>query len=317
MKISYFLPSKVVTNEELIEKFPNKNAQQIENKIGFIERRKAGEHEFVSDLATSAAKNLFAEYGINISEIDFLILCSQTPDFNIPSTSSIVQDKLKLNKQIGCLDIIQGCTGFIYSLAVSKALVTSKLAKNILLITSETYSKHISSTDFGNNAIFGDGAAAILFTQENKFNVGEFVFGNDGGGAFDLFSNKNSFNKNNAIDVKDALYMNGPEIFNFTINIIEKLFIDILDKNGCQKEEIDYFVFHQANSFILKHLNKILDVPNEKMIFNSTRFGNTVSSSIPISLKTMMIDGFDLRDKSIMLIGFGVGLSWGGTIIKF
>ena len=184
--ISYYLPEQIVTNEQIVKEFPEWTVEKINNKIGIKERRIAGSNETASDLAINAANKLFANENINKNSIDFLIFCTQTPDYILPTTACIIQEQLGLNTSIGAIDINQGCSGWIYGIAVAKGLILGGLAKNVLLLTAETYSKHIHPKDKGNRTIFGDGAAATLLSTEGIAEIGNFVFGTNGKGAENL-----------------------------------------------------------------------------------------------------------------------------------
>ena len=164
--ISYYLPEKVVTNEQLVEEFPEWSVEKIAKKIGINERHLAADDETAGDMALKAAEKLIAENNLNRNEIDFVLLCTQSPDYFLPSTSCIIQSKLGLSTKCGAFDFNLGCSGYEYGLAVAKGLLVSGIAKNILLLTAETYNKHIHPKDKGNRTIFGDGASASLISTE-------------------------------------------------------------------------------------------------------------------------------------------------------
>ena len=172
--ISYCLPSKVITNEDLEKEFPDWSSEKIGKKIGIFERHIVAENELSSDLGIAAAERLFDEYRINPKDIDFLLFCTQSPDYFLPTTSCLMQTKLGLSTSCGALDYNLGCSGFIYGLALAKSLVISGIANNVLLITAETYSKFIHKNDKGNKAIFGDAAAATLISSSGKAEIGIF-----------------------------------------------------------------------------------------------------------------------------------------------
>lgn len=330
-KIGYYLPEDILTNNELSNLYPNWNPEKILNKTGIRERHISKNDETALDMAEKAALNLFKEYDIQRNEIEFIILCTQSPDYFLPTTACLLQERLHIPSHSGALDINLGCSGFIYGLALSKGLIISGICKNVLLVMSETYSKHIHPLDKSTRTIFGDGAAAVLVEPSNNLysKVGEFVFGTDGKGANNLIvpagglrlppSNKTSIEEEDEdgnIRSKNNLYMNGPEIFNFTIEVIPRLVDDTLKKNNLKKEDIDFFVFHQANKYILEFLRKKLKIPSEKFYINMEHIGNTVSASIPIALKMACNEGEIRKGDKVMIVGFGVGYSWGATIIQ-
>lgn len=326
-KIEYFLPEKVLTNDQLSEKFPEWDSKKIEDKIGIKSRHIAGEDETALDMAEKACFKLLE--GIDKDRIDFLILCTQSPDYFLPASACLLQERLGLQRNTGAFDFNLGCSGFIYGLALSKGLIASGIANTILLVMSETYSKHIHPRDKANLSIFGDASAAVLITRSDSEQIGEFVLGTDGRGYNNLivnngcFRNKKYFEKepdfmDGIFKSPDHLFMNGPEIFNFTIETVPQLVSDIIKKNNLDFEAIDYFVYHQANKYMLDYLRKKSKIPIEKFYNNIINTGNTVSSTVPIALKNLMDQNLIKigSGKKILLAGFGVGYSWGATIIE-
>ena len=315
-EIETFFPEKILTNEDLQKEFPEWSPEKIFNKVGVKQRHIADKHETVLELAVKASEKLLKK--IDKNEIDFILFCTQSPDYHLPTTACILQDRLGLRKDIGALDFNLGCSGFVYGLGVAKGLIAAGIAKNILLITSETYSKYLHEKDKSNKTIFGDGAAATLISKDITKQSFEFELGTDGSGYEHLIV-KNGGGKN-PVSEKDiegnCLYMNGRKIFIFTIERIPILVEDLLKKNNITKEEIDYFVFHQSNKHILNHQREILDIPEEKFYIDMETTGNTVSSTIPIALKDALERGKIKRGDKVMLVGFGVGLSWGATIVE-
>lgn len=323
-KIDFYLPESILTNEELSAQFPDWTPDKIEDKIGVRERRVVGTDETALDLAIKACEKVLENE--NKSDIDFLILCTQSPDYYLPSSACILQDRLGLRTDIGAFDFNLGCSGYIYGLGISKGLISAGLARKILFVTSETYSKYLNPLDKGNRTIFGDGATASIIEFSDKNNIFEFDLGTDGSGFENLIvpngglRNKYEANakaiRNNDPTTANDLYMNGPEVFNFTIQRVPDMVKNVLLKNRMTMENIDYFIFHQANKFMLDYLRKKIKVPEEKFYNNMLYTGNTVSSTIPLalheSLKEMKIKSGD----KILLVGFGVGLSWGATIIE-
>jgi len=183
-KIYYYLPEKIITNKDLEADFPEWDSEKIENKIGIKERHIAGETETALDLGYKAALGLINE--IDKSKIDFLLFCTQSPDYFLPTSACILQEKLGLNKDIGALDYNLGCSGFVYGLALAKGLIHAEIVSNVLLVTSETYNKHIHKKDKSNRTIFGDGAAATLITKSDKEKIFKFDLGTDGNGKNNL-----------------------------------------------------------------------------------------------------------------------------------
>ena len=326
--ISYYLPEKVVTNEELVKAFPEWSVDKVAQKVGVDSRHLAAEDETAGDMAEKAARKLFEEYGVSPADIDFLLLCTQSPDYFLPSTACILQNRLGIPTSAGAFDYNLGCSGCIYGMAVAKGLIAAGIAKNVLLLTAETYTKYLNPSDKSNRSIFGDGAAACLISTDGFAKIGEFALGTDGSGADNLIV-KTGAARHRAATGKfteddeghawhdDYLYMNGGAIFNFTLDAVPAMMKDILQKNGIEQDQIDYYVFHQANKFMLNTLRKVCVLPKDKFYVNLAETGNTVSSTVMIALKDCLDKGIIQKGMKVMVTGFGVGLSWGGTILKF
>jgi 3-oxoacyl-[acyl-carrier-protein] synthase-3 len=324
--ISYWLPENKITNEDINLEHPEWSADKISAKTGIFERRIAGDIS-IADMAYNASIKLFEEYQIDKSIIDFILLCTQSPDYFLPTTACIVQNKLGLSTSIGALDFNLGCSGFVYGLGLAKGLILSGSAKNILLITAETYSKFIHPDDKSNKTIFGDAAAATLISSELKgFEIGNFVYGTDGSGADNLIVKNGALYKNaNAIDIRsdeneflrndNYLYMNGQEIFRFTSGNVPILVTEVLNKNKLSETDIDLYIFHQANKYMLDFIRRKIKIPEDKFFYFLENCGNTVSSTIPIALNEALIQKKINNNSIVLLAGFGVGYSWAGCII--
>ena len=325
--VSYYLPDKILTNSELETLFPEWSAEKVSKKVGIDSRHIAAAGETACDMAEKAARKLFVEHNINPQEIDFLLLCTQSPDYFLPSTVCILQNRLGLKTSCGAFDYDLGCSGCIYGMAVAKGLIMSGTAKNVLLITSETYSKYLHPDDKSNRSIFGDGAAACLISTDGFAEIGNFVLGTDGSGAENLIVKTGGARQKNPTGLSstdddghtrydDYLYMNGSAILNFSLDIVPKMVKNISEKNNCTSESVDYYIFHQANRYMLNTIRKICQIPQEKFYINLTETGNTVSSTILIALKDCLENNVLHSGMNVMISGFGVGLSWGGTMLK-
>lgn len=324
-EITYHLPDCIVTNEELVKEFPEWSVEKIADKVGVSERRVAASKETATDLAIMAAESLFTKQTVKREAIDFVLFCTQSSDYKLPSSACIIQDRLGLSTKCGAFDFNLGCSGYEYGLAVAKGLIVAGVASNVLLLTGETYNHYIHPRDKGNRTIFGDGASATVISTDGFAEIGEFVLGTDGSGAEslivksggarhpDIFNDLRFDEGGNPIS-SDHLFMDGQEIFAFTLTKVPKMMKEVLAKNGLQKEDIDLFIFHQANKYMLEHLRKKLNIDERKFFENLSLVGNTVSSTIPIAL----CDARELGKLkgNILLAGFGVGLSWGATIIR-
>lgn len=322
--IAYYLPQNTVTNEELVKEFPEWSVDKIAEKVGVLERRVVVD-ETATDLAVMAAERLFAQNKVNKEDVDFVLFCTQSPDYKLPSSACIIQDRLGLSTKCGAFDFNLGCSGYEYGLAVAKGLIAAGVSNNVLLLTGETYNKYIHPRDKGNRTIFGDGSSATIISTEGFAEIGEFCLGTDGSGAKNLIvktsgarfeekANDLTFDEGGNPISSDHLFMDGQEIFMFTLVKVPKMMKEVLAKNNLQKEDVDLFVFHQANKYMLEHLRKKLKIDEDKFFVNLSKVGNTVSSTIPIAL-------CDARDENkltgnVLLAGFGVGLSWGATIIR-
>ncbi len=327
--ISYYLPERILTNEELAREFPEWDVDKVYNKVGVRRRHLAADGETAGDLAEKAARNLFEEYGVVPSEVDFLLFCTQSPDHFLPSTACILQDRLGIPTSAGAFDYNLGCSGCIYGMAMAKGLIAAGLATNVLLLTAETYTKYLHSSDKSNKTIFGDGAAACLISKEKGLaEIGGFVLGTDGSGAANLMlrsgaarqpekTGRFAMDDDGHTNYEDYLYMNGSAIFNFTLETVPPLMKSLLSKNGLEKEDVDYYVFHQANKYMLNTIRKVCGLPSDKFYVDLEETGNTVSSTILIGLKECLKAGKIAPGMKVMVCGFGVGLSYGGTLLQF
>lgn len=327
--IAYYLPTKVVTNEQLVQEFPEWSVEKIVDKVGIKERHVAAEKETAMDMAVFAAEMLFQQGKCQKEDIDFVLLCTQSPDYFLPSSSCIIQSRLGLRRDIGALDYNLGCSGYVYGLSLAKGLIVAGIAKNVLLLTSETYNKHLHPRDKGNRSIFGDGASATVISDYGIAEIGDFELGTDGEGANNLIvktggmrhpdkANDLIFDEKNGNPISsDYLFMDGSEIFAFTLTHVPKLIKKVLVKNKLEKTDVDLFVLHQANKYMLDFLKKKCKIEDEKFYYCIENVGNTVSSSIPIALVDAINNGKVAEQNNIMIAGFGVGYSWAGTMLKF
>jgi 3-oxoacyl-[acyl-carrier-protein] synthase-3 len=326
--ISYYLPEKILTNEQINAEFPEWTVEKINTKIGIKQRHVSAEDETASDMALKATNKLFEKYDIDKNTIDYLILVTQSPDYILPTTACILQKRLGLPTNIGAIDVNLGCSGFIFGISLAKGLIMGEMSKNVLVITAETYTKHIHPKDKGNRTIFGDAAAATLISTDGFAEIANFSFGTDGRGADNLIvktggqRHKNTMNDLTFDDTgnpksSDYLFMDGSAILNYTLDYFLPLIQDTLLKNNLELPDIDLFVFHQANKFIMELLRKKLKIEDNKYYRFFENVGNTVSSTIPIAMKEAIKEG-RLNEKSTVLIAApGLGYSWAGAVLKF
>lgn len=328
--IAGHVPSRILGNEELAALYPAWPADKILDKTGIRTRHIAAEGETAGDLALAAARQLFAQGKVRAEDVDFIILCTQAPDYVLPTTACILQHRLGISTRAGALDVNLGCSGFVYGLSLAKGLIETGAAKCVLLLTADTYSKYIHPLDKSVRTLFGDGAAATAVVRADGPvpAIGPFVFGTDGSGAQHLIVPAGGFRRprdaQSAVEERDAsdnvrsaehLYMNGAEVMTFTLREVPRTAKALLAKAALAADSIDYFVLHQANRFMLEALRKKLNVPAERVPICMEDVGNTVSSTIPLALVAMRRDGLLESPKRLMLIGFGVGLSWAACIL--
>lgn len=300
-------------------------AGEIFKKTGVRTRWRTTEDFIMSDMAQSAAENLFENDPDIRSKIDTVILVGHGYDYKAPITSAILQNKLKLNKNCLTLDLPHGCTGYINGLAVAKSLLNSGMSRHVLLLTGDTPSFVIEKDNLELHSIFSDSATASYITKEgDNESLGQFVFGTDGSGAQSLMVHHSSsrFPADLGYITADrplngSMEMKSTEIFLFAIKVVPTLVKETLEKNKTGIDQIDHFIFHQANSFLLEVLRKKLKIPEEKFYNNITETGNTVASTIPIALSDLEKQGVLKRGMTLLLAGFGLGYTWGATILKY
>lgn len=332
--IDYYLPPTTLTNEYLADLYKEWTAEKIIEKTGVATRHIAAPDETSLDMAVRACTNLFKSANIEPDQIDFILLCTQSPDFFLPTSACILQERLGIPTTTGALDFNLGCSGFIYGLGLAKGLIESGQARNVLLVTSETYSKFIHDNDRSVRTIFGDGAAATFITgvetQDESSPMGPFVYGTDGKGAKSLVVPVGGMRKRVAAEDDQLtidkfgnqrttanLYMNGGDVFTFTLRTVPSLVQSLLDQTKSEFTDFDLIVFHQANKYMLENLRERIGIPPEKFLVDMEHVGNTVSATIPIALCDAARCGRLHPGHKVMLVGFGVGYSWGATMIEW
>lgn len=320
--VEYHLPKASLTNSDLEALQSNWRCEDILAKTGVACRHIAAADETASDLAYEAAKKLLASGAVQAGEIDLLILCTQTPDYALPTSACLLQDRLGLPRTCAAFDVNLGCSGFVYGLSIAKGFLESGLAGKALLLTGDTYSKWLAPDDMSVRTVFGDGAAATLVelkdSPDGREYLGPFVFGTDGSGWYRLAvhgSGARPFRPEDRALLPEGrqpgkLYMDGPNIFTFTIKEVPAAYEALMAKAGKSTADLDLVVFHQANTFMLDHLRKRIRIPVEKFALVLKEFGNTVSSSIPIALVESAKAGKLWDGATVALVGFGVGYSW-------
>lgn len=324
--ISVYLPEKVESNADLSKDNPRWDMDLIASKTGIHNRHIAAEDETSSDLGVAACEKLFAEHDIDPKSIDFLLFCTQTPDFALPTTACLMQSRLGLRTNCGALDFNLGCSAYPYGLSMADGFIQTGVAKRVLFVTAETYSKFIDKNDRSIRTIFGDGAAATLVESHPEQSLAGYQFGTDGTGAHMLCvtpANPGGFRKTpqefqpqRKRRWKSDLYMDGPNLINFTLSEIPKLIDEILRTSDSTKDELDQYLVHQATFKMLDMLRQQLKIDESQIPIELADIGNTVSSTLPILISQLREQKRLSKDQKNILIGFGVGLSWSGCVWK-
>lgn len=320
--VASYLPPEIEQNEPT----------PMNKKLGIAERHIATEEMAASDLAIHAAENLFQSYNVTPADVDFVLLCTQTPDYLMPTTACIVQDKLGIPKTAGAIDYSLGCSAYPYGLGLAKGLIDGGLAKNVLLLTASAYVKYVNKDDGIIRPLFGDGGTATLVSAvENDHPLLDgFVFGTDGsrydrliipvGGTRHMpqktpeeVTVDERGNKRSNYD----MFMDGNAITNFTLHVVKPMVREVLEKAGLKKEDLDGIVLHQANHYLLNYLRGRCGFGDIPFYNNVEHTGNLVSSSIPYALDVLAQEGKLADRHHVLLAGFGVGLSWSGCVADF
>jgi 3-oxoacyl-[acyl-carrier-protein] synthase-3 len=327
--IAYALPAREVTNADLQAEHPDWDMPRVAEKVGIHARRIAAPDETAADLGFAAARRLIDGMGIDPASIDALLFCTQSPDYLLPTTACVLQDRLGLPTSCAAFDFNQGCSGYVYGLWLAKALVGSGEARRVLVVTAETYSKFIHPRDRSVRVLFGDGASATLVTDDPAgARIGACTLGTDGSGYENLIvpaggarrpacaaTRVEHTDENGSVRSAEHLFMDGPELFAFTLKRVPEVVRATLARARLDVDAVDWYVFHQANAFMNEHLRAKLKIPKSKAPLHLERFGNTVSSTIPIALHEAA-PAFHAGDR-VLLVGFGVGYSWGAALLDW
>jgi 3-oxoacyl-[acyl-carrier-protein] synthase III len=314
--IETYLPPAVEDGNTLKKDNPTWRVQDIEEKTGIIFRHISGPDMTTTDMAEFAVKKLL-ESGVLKEDIDFLILVTQSPEYVLPSSACILQDRLGLKSSCMAFDVNLGCSGFIYGLAIGASLIEGGLAKKGLLVCSEKYTKYIDRSDRTCRPLFSDGASAVLLASSDRDMIGPFVMGTDGSGYQSLIVPSDDTMLSDKKAYKGKLFMNGAKVFMFSMATVPKCVTALLNKAERKIGDIDLFIFHQASKLVMDSIIRHLELPEEKVFVNYQNIGNTVSASIPIAVKDALDEERLRNGDMVMLIGFGVGYSWGGCLVNW
>ena len=317
-KISYHLPETIESIHELQEDNPDWDISKILDKTGIVNRHIASVDETAVDLAFKAGTKLLND-SIDRGQIDLLILVTQSPDYALPTSACILQDKLGLTKTCMALDINLGCSGFVYAASIAGGLIETGVAKMGIILCADTYSKYISSDDRTCRPIFSDGAAAVLIESSEADDIGPFEFGTDGSGYDRLIVRNSGARRVSEVPghPNGTIDMHGSSVFLFTMNVVPKCIGNLLARASVTLEDIDLIVFHQASKLVINNLTHRLSLDSKKVFTNYDLIGNTVSATIPIALKDAVSQGRLKYGDRVMIVGFGVGLSWGATLLNW
>jgi len=322
------VPQKIINNYKHDLYFNKDDIQEVIDKIGVRERRFADDNTCSSDLCFAAAEKLINEMNIDRNEIDLLLFISQTPDYRMPATSVLLQNRLQLSTSTITFDISLGCSAFLYGLSVAYSMLTAGGIRKALVLDGETRSKVYSQKDRKTAFLFGDGGVAALIERGEQYSTSWFSLNSDGSreslikipaGGYRKMSScetvtEKVVDEHGNIRSEEQGYMNGADVFNFVIREVPRDFDRLIGFAGVEKNSIDYFVFHQANSYINGFLARKLRLPEERIPTTIHKYGNTSSVSIPLTIVSELSGKLN-GQKRILLSGFGVGLTWGTAII--
>lgn len=329
-QIEYYLPEKIVTNEDLSLVNPEWDIKKSEEKTGVLSRHITKSDQTALDLAINAIEKLFIKDRNIQDKIGGIVFCTQSQDYIMPPNSFLIHKHFGFDENVWTFDYNQACSGYIYGLAISRGILETKLANCVLLITSETYSKYMNPKDRSTITLFGDGAAASILSLNSTRGIIDVVLSSNGN-KYDTFlipaggcrMPKSKHTKETVIDDSgnlkspENIHMNGFAIWQFISSKVSEQIRELLNRNGLTVNDIDLFIFHQASKLTLNSLIKMLKIDENKAFMNLKYIGNTVSSSIPIALKDAEEQGKLKKNKLVLLSGFGVGLSWGSAIMKY
>ncbi len=317
------VPPRKVTNEQFVAAFGESGVAEVTKVVGVLERRWTDESQTTADLCFLAADRLLSELGWERTSISALIFISQTPDYRLPATACELQARLGLSSACAALDINLGCSGYTYGLWLAMTLAGQTPNGRVLLLVGDTISKTVDPNDRATATVFGDAGSATAIEADPGAPSAHFVFGSDGDGSRRLIIPDGCFRVDAALPEsfgqrdRQKLFMDGPEIFNFTLRVVPQCVQEVCSQSGRAQTEIELFLFHQANAFMLRHLAKKMKLDATKVPMNIERFGNVSSASIPLLMVTSVADRIRGENIPVLMAGFGVGFSWCAAIIEF
>ncbi len=302
--VGHYVPERVLTNQDL-EKMVDTSDEWIRTRTGIEERRIADDDMNTSDMAYLASKKALEDANIKAEDLDLILVATVTPDYPFPSVGCLLQEKLGATNA-AAMDLSAACAGFMYGMITAGQYINNDTYKNILVVGVEKLSKITDWEDRNTAVLFGDGAgAAVIAPVTEGRGILSFELGSDGSGAKHLYQEPNGF-----------MAMNGREVFKFAVRQMGQSAINVIDKAGLTKEDVDFLIPHQANIRIMEASRQRLELPIEKMATTVKKYGNTSSSTIPIALSEAMEEGRVKEDDVVILVGFGGGLTWGAVALK-
>ncbi|MFS0774382.1 ketoacyl-ACP synthase III [Sphingomonas sp. 1P08PE] len=315
------VPSRRIENEHFLERFGNK-VHDVVKMTGVKTRHWVDDGVTTSDLCAAAAERLLDSLGWERDSVDGIIFVSQTPDYRLPATSCVLQDRLGLRTGILAFDVSLGCSGYPYSVWMAMMMVQTGAARRILLAVGDTSSIMNDSDDRGTALLFGDaGTVTAVEATTSGADPAWFILGTDGQGADNLIVPEGAFRKREATGKLegrqlDKLFMDGGEVFNFTLKAVPSLVRDTMAAAGNDVDDYDMFLLHQANAFMIRHLAKKAKLPPEKVPINIDRYGNTSSATLPLLMTTDVANALITGDRQVAMFGFGVGYSWAAASMR-
>jgi 3-oxoacyl-[acyl-carrier-protein] synthase-3 len=321
--IEYALPARKVSNQELAALHPGWQMERVVGSTGVRQRYWCGPGETALDLATTAARKLLSRLYVDPSDIDALLFCTHSPDYPLPPNACLLQDRLGLSRRVAAFDFSLACSGFIYGLYLAKALIASRAARNVLLVTGDTYSKWISHDDRATATLFGDGAAATLVVPGTG-GVGRVSVGTDGSGMDKFYVPAGGARQPRETETliphvdphgnrktAEQIWMNGAGLLDFVKTEVPAHVKTLLAECETSMDDFDYVLLHQGSQLTVDYVYNVLRVPQHKRLTNIDEVGNTVSASIPILIRQGEESGTLRPGMNLLLVGFGAGLSWG------
>jgi 3-oxoacyl-[acyl-carrier-protein] synthase-3 len=318
--IGVYVPDKVLTNAQL-EKMVDTSDEWISTRSGIRERHITAPEQATSDLAVLAADRALADAGSSPEELDLIIVATNTPDMSFPSTACLVQERIGA-KKAGAFDLAAGCAGFIYALSVASQFIAAGSCRQVLVIGAENLSKIVNWEDRNTCVLFGDAAGAVVMSPARQGSgFLNFKLGADGsGGPLLRLPAGGSRLPASQATVENKLHylqMNGREVFKFAVRVMVEATEEVLSAGGFCKNDLDFFIPHQANVRIIDAAAKRLKLPREKILINVDRYGNTSTASIPLALEEALRDGRIKQGDHVVMAGFGAGLTWAAALLKW